>query len=111
MMNKEQNTNTNREIIKLIDYFKSDEHSTHGKIRFKGFFSNMTKYGISYLLFDADNSNIAWSVSGKCAKELEKVLPVEWINEIVEIKFYKNYHSRYDIYYVMLEDIPVVVVK
>ena len=30
--------------------------------------------------FDADNSNIAWGVSGKCAKELEKVLPVEWIN-------------------------------
>ena len=111
MMNKEQNTNTNREIIKLIDYFKSDEHSTHGIIRFKGFFSNMTKYGISYLLFDADNANIAWGVSGKCAKELEKVLPVEWINEIVEIKFYKNYSSRYDIYYVMLEDIPVVVVK
>ena len=50
----------------------------------------MTKYGISYLLFDADNSNIAWGVSGKCAKELEKVLPVEWINESVEIKFYKN---------------------
>ena len=109
MMNKEQNTNTNREIIKLIDYFKSDD--THGTIRVKGFFSNMTKYGISYLLFDADNSNVAWSVSGICAKELEKVLPVEWINEIVEIKFYKNYSSRYGIYYVMLEDIPVVVVK
>ena len=109
MMNKEQNTNTNREIIKLIDYFKSDEHSTHGTIRFKGFFRHMTKYGISYLLFDADNANIAWGVSGKCGKELEKVLPGEWINEIVEIKFCKNYHSRYDIYYVMLEDIPVIV--
>ena len=66
-------------------------------------------FGISYLLFDADNSNIAWGVSGKCAKELEKVLPLEWINEKVELKFYKNYSSRYDIYYVMLEDIPVIV--
>ena len=107
MMNKEQNTSTSREIIKLIDYFKSDD--THGTIRFKGFFSNMTKYGISYLLFDADNSNVAWAVSGKCAKELQKVLPLEWINEKVELQFYKNYSSRYDIYYVSLEDIPVIV--